>query len=82
MVKRLKGNRLSKSRHRGGTVRGCGSANQRVQRQVRTRLSTLGDTLTVEAYSFGRDQTCAMLLGLACGNTFMDTNDHSMPGTL
>ena len=32
--------------------------------------------------SFGRDQTCAMLLGLACGNTFMDTGDHSMPGTL
>jgi nuclear pore complex protein Nup155 len=23
-----------------------------------------------------------MLLGLACGNTFMDTSDHSMPGTL
>lgn len=23
-----------------------------------------------------------MLLGLACGNTFMDTGDHSMPGTL
>ncbi|KAN0100556.1 Non-repetitive/WGA-negative nucleoporin C-terminal domain containing protein [Tylopilus felleus] len=32
--------------------------------------------------SFGRDQTCAMLLGLACGNTFMDIGDHSMPGTL
>ncbi|KAH0838249.1 nucleoporin [Lanmaoa asiatica] len=32
--------------------------------------------------SFGRDQTCAMLLGLACGNTFMDTGDHSIPGTL
>lgn len=23
-----------------------------------------------------------MLLGLACGNTFMDTGDLSMPGTL
>ncbi|KAG9314302.1 nucleoporin [Chiua virens] len=32
--------------------------------------------------NFGRDQTCAMLLGLACGNTFMDTGDHSTPGTL
>ncbi|KAG8219746.1 nucleoporin [Butyriboletus roseoflavus] len=32
--------------------------------------------------SFGRDQTCAMLLGLACGSTFLDTGDHSMPGTL
>ncbi|KAI6047699.1 nucleoporin [Pisolithus marmoratus] len=32
--------------------------------------------------SFGRDQTCAMLLGLACGNTFSDTGDQSTVGTL
>ena len=41
------------------------------------------DTYTDDPHgSFGRDQTCAMLLGLACGNTFMDTGDLSMPGTL
>ncbi|KAG9222729.1 hypothetical protein CCMSSC00406_0004643 [Pleurotus cornucopiae] len=27
--------------------------------------------------SFGRDQTCAMLLGLACGNTFFDMPDSA-----
>lgn len=27
--------------------------------------------------SFGRDQTCAMLLALACGNTFIDQSDPS-----
>ncbi|KAJ7596975.1 nucleoporin [Mycena floridula] len=27
--------------------------------------------------SFGRNQTCAMLLGLACGNTFLSTTDDS-----
>ncbi|KAL4070880.1 nucleoporin, partial [Scleroderma citrinum] len=32
--------------------------------------------------SFGRDQTCAMLLGLACGNAFLDTGDQSISGTL
>ncbi|KAH7883515.1 nucleoporin [Phlebopus sp. FC_14] len=32
--------------------------------------------------SFGRDQTCAMLLGLACGNTFLDIGDQSSTGTL
>ncbi|KAF9229208.1 nucleoporin [Gyrodon lividus] len=32
--------------------------------------------------SFGRDQTCAMLLGLASGNTFLDTGDQSVTGTL
>ncbi|KAG6898064.1 hypothetical protein C0992_006542 [Termitomyces sp. T32_za158] len=26
--------------------------------------------------SFGRDQTCCMLLGLACGNTFLDFQDE------
>ncbi|KAG6818004.1 hypothetical protein H0H87_009159 [Tephrocybe sp. NHM501043] len=28
--------------------------------------------------SFGRDQTCCMLLGLACGNTFIDAQDESI----
>ncbi|KAJ6621663.1 nucleoporin [Mycena sp. CBHHK59/15] len=32
--------------------------------------------------SFGRDQTCAMLLGLASGNTFLDSTDDSSPGTI
>ncbi|KIJ68529.1 hypothetical protein HYDPIDRAFT_82110 [Hydnomerulius pinastri MD-312] len=32
--------------------------------------------------SFGRDQTCAMLLGLASGNTFLDMGDQSATGTL
>ncbi|KAJ7225588.1 nucleoporin [Mycena pura] len=32
--------------------------------------------------SFGRDQTCAMLLGLACGNTFLDSTDDTIPGTI
>ncbi|KII93895.1 hypothetical protein PLICRDRAFT_36114 [Plicaturopsis crispa FD-325 SS-3] len=32
--------------------------------------------------SFGRDQTCAMLLGLASGNTFLDLNDQSGSGTI
>ncbi|KAJ7071105.1 nucleoporin, partial [Mycena amicta] len=30
--------------------------------------------------SFGRDQTCAMLLGLASGNTFLDSTDESSSG--
>ncbi|KAJ6519744.1 nucleoporin [Mycena sanguinolenta] len=32
--------------------------------------------------SFGRDQTCAMLLGLASGNTFLDSADDSTSGTM
>ncbi|KAG2150078.1 nucleoporin [Suillus cothurnatus] len=32
--------------------------------------------------SFGRDQTCAMLLGLASGNTFLDAGESSTSGTL
>ncbi|TFL06773.1 nucleoporin [Pterulicium gracile] len=32
--------------------------------------------------SFGRDQTCAMLLGLACGNTFLETMDNSPIGKI
>ncbi|KAJ8595951.1 nucleoporin-domain-containing protein [Rhizopogon salebrosus TDB-379] len=32
--------------------------------------------------SFGRDQTCAMLLGLASGNTFLDAGEQSFSGTL
>ncbi|KAJ7487525.1 nucleoporin [Mycena galericulata] len=32
--------------------------------------------------SFGRDQTCAMLLGLASGNTFLDSTDESTSGTI
>ncbi|KAH8835728.1 nucleoporin [Flagelloscypha sp. PMI_526] len=32
--------------------------------------------------SFGRDQTCAMLLGLACGNTYLDCLDGIPPVTL
>ncbi|KAF5385258.1 hypothetical protein D9615_001454 [Tricholomella constricta] len=31
--------------------------------------------------SFGRDQTCCMLLGLACGNTFLDMSDESTSNT-
>lgn len=37
---------------------------------------------TFFAYSFGRDQTCAMLLGLASGNTFLDTSDDSTARTI
>ncbi|KAJ7125656.1 nucleoporin [Mycena crocata] len=32
--------------------------------------------------SFGRDQTCAMLLGLASGNTFLDSTNDATPGTI
>ncbi|KAI0313508.1 nucleoporin [Amylostereum chailletii] len=32
--------------------------------------------------SFGRDQTCAMLLALASGNTFLDLGEQSTYGTL
>ncbi|KAG1862206.1 nucleoporin [Suillus subluteus] len=32
--------------------------------------------------SFGRDQTCAMLLGLASGNTFLDAGEPSTSGML
>lgn len=32
--------------------------------------------------SFGRDQTCAMLLGLASGNTFLDIAGQSATGTI
>ncbi|KAK7064289.1 nucleoporin [Favolaschia claudopus] len=32
--------------------------------------------------SFGRDQTCAMLLGLASGNTFLDSTDDTTSGTI
>ncbi|KAJ7783706.1 nucleoporin [Mycena maculata] len=32
--------------------------------------------------SFGRDQTCAMLLGLASGNTFLDSTDETTSGTI
>ncbi|KAJ7634229.1 nucleoporin [Mycena polygramma] len=32
--------------------------------------------------SFGRDQTCAMLLGLASGNTFLDSTDDNTSGTI
>ena len=32
--------------------------------------------------SFGRDQTCCMLLALASGNTFLDTPDVSLTGTI
>ncbi|KAJ8580206.1 hypothetical protein M405DRAFT_74793 [Rhizopogon salebrosus TDB-379] len=32
--------------------------------------------------SFGRDQTCVMLLGLASGNTFLDAGEQSCSGTL
>ncbi|KNZ78533.1 putative nucleoporin [Termitomyces sp. J132] len=31
--------------------------------------------------SFGRDQTCCMLLGLACGNTFLDFQDETTSKT-
>ncbi|KJA29400.1 hypothetical protein HYPSUDRAFT_32851 [Hypholoma sublateritium FD-334 SS-4] len=32
--------------------------------------------------SFGRDQTCSMLLGLASGNTFLDPSDKLTSGTI
>ena len=32
--------------------------------------------------SFGRDQTCAMLLALASGNTFLDIGEQSTWGSL
>ncbi|KAF7970509.1 hypothetical protein HWV62_23741 [Athelia sp. TMB] len=32
--------------------------------------------------TFGRDQTCAMLLGLASGNTFLDISGQSATGTI
>ncbi|KAI0963698.1 hypothetical protein AcW1_000705 [Taiwanofungus camphoratus] len=32
--------------------------------------------------SFGRDQTCAMLLAIASGNTFLDIGDQSPVGTI
>jgi nuclear pore complex protein Nup155 len=32
--------------------------------------------------SFGRDQTCAMLLALACGNTFLELGDLSALGKI
>lgn len=32
--------------------------------------------------SFGRDQTCAMLLGLACGNLYLDCLDGIPPVTV
>lgn len=38
--------------------------------------------LLLTFHSFGRDQTCAMLLGLACGNTFLDLGDQLTMGTL
>lgn len=33
-------------------------------------------------HSFGRDQTCAMLLGLASGNTFMDPGEQELSSSL
>ena len=32
--------------------------------------------------SFGRDQTCAMLLALASGNTSLEFGDHSIGGSI
>jgi nuclear pore complex protein Nup155 len=32
--------------------------------------------------SFGRDQTCAMLLALASGNTFLEFGDQSISGSI
>lgn len=32
--------------------------------------------------SFGRDQTCAMLLGLASGSTYLDNTGQSATGTI
>lgn len=31
----------------------------------------------ITSFSFGRDQTCAMLLAIASGNTFMDLGEQS-----
>jgi hypothetical protein len=41
---------------------------------VISHLPFLGDFKFTCTDSFGRDQTCAMLLGLACGNTFLDND--------
>ena len=38
--------------------------------------------MTFFPYSFGRDQTCAMLLAIASGNTFLELGDESALGTL
>lgn len=37
---------------------------------------------TLTGVSFGRDQTCAMLLGIASGNTFLEHIDGSSVGIL
>ena len=37
------------------------------------------DDLLTLMNSFGRDQTCALLLGLASGNTFLDGTEGSSP---
>ena len=33
-------------------------------------------------YSYGRDQTCAMLLAIASGNTFLDPMEQSPVGSM
>ena len=38
--------------------------------------------LTIVCYSFGRDQACAILLGLASGNTYLDSSGSQTPGAL
>lgn len=38
--------------------------------------------LTGDVCSFGRDQTCAMLLAVASGNTFLDPAEQSPLGTV
>lgn len=45
----------------------------------RTWRATSVDLVT---FSFGRDQTCAMLLALASGNTFLDLGEQSNIGVI
>jgi len=40
------------------------------------------DVVLTHTYSFGRDQTCAMLLALASGNTFLEFGEQSISGTI
>ena len=40
------------------------------------------DTVLTHVSSFGRDQTCAMLLALASGNTFLEFREQSISGSI
>ncbi|KAI3622521.1 nucleoporin [Moniliophthora roreri] len=51
-------------------------------RAVIEELQAEGNIQPIIEYrdSFGRNQTCAMLLALACGNTFLDARDQTSVG--